>query len=172
MIVAIVLMLVFFVLGLAVLTGASVATASVNARVHYRQAYYFARSTLDVLDDSLRKGELGDYVRELEQGRLTGSGQARLEETVALSLPLSFLGDAPEGLSFTDDAAALSYQVVSERINDDLISVSLEGAVLSFRAEYMGKSYGVSVRYSYAGFAERAEGRWTWSGAWRLEDMA
>lgn len=171
MIVAIVLMLVFFALGLAVLTGASVAGASVNACVHYRQAYYFARSTLDVLDESLRGGELGAYVRELERDRLLGAGQASLEETVALNLPLSFSGDAPEGLRFTDDAATLSYHVVSERINDDLISITLENVQLSFRAEHMGKSYGVSLSYTYAGFAERLEGRWTWSDAWRLGDM-
>jgi hypothetical protein len=172
MIVAIVLMLVFFVLGLAVLTGASVTTASVNARIHSRQAYYFARSTLDVLDESLRGGELGDYVRTLELGRLLDSGQASLEEAVALSLPLSLAGGAPEGLRFTDDAAALSYRVVSERINEDLISITLENVLLSFRAEHMGKGYGVSVSYTYAGFAERQGGRWTWSDAWRLEDMA
>lgn len=172
MIVAIVLMLVFFALGLAVLTGASVANASVSARIHYRQAYYAARSTLDILDDSLRKGKLGDYVRVLERDRLIASGQARLEETVELNLPLSFSGDALADIRFTDGAATLSYHVVSERINADLISVSLEGAVLSFRTEYMGKSYGVSVSYSYAGFAEQTEGRWTWADAWRVEDMA
>ncbi|MDO4573362.1 MAG: hypothetical protein Q4C13_08325, partial [Clostridia bacterium] len=64
MIAAVVLMLVFFVLGLSVLTGASAASSSVNARAEYRQAYYYARSSLDLLDESLRNGALGEYLRQ------------------------------------------------------------------------------------------------------------
>ncbi len=59
MIMVIVMLLVFFVLGTSVLTAASTTTAAASARVIERQGYYYARSQLDVLDESLQRGALG-----------------------------------------------------------------------------------------------------------------
>lgn len=59
MLMVVVMMLVFFLLGAAVMTAASTASASASARIIERQGYYFTRSMMDTLDDSLQTGELG-----------------------------------------------------------------------------------------------------------------
>lgn len=64
MIMVAVMLMVFVILGAAVLTAASAATAASSARVSERQAYYYGRSLLDVLDESLRKGKLGEALRQ------------------------------------------------------------------------------------------------------------
>ncbi len=175
MVVAIVLMLVFFILGLAVMTGASVANSSVNSRMRYRQAYYYARSTLDLLDESLQSGELGEYVREYELSRLLTSGESQLSADRTLDIDLSFdeAMTTPEGIGFSDGRAVLSYRVDAQYIIGNAAArILISDAKLSFRTEYGSKSYGVEVLYAYSGVAEKINGVWMWTGGWRLRSMA
>lgn len=64
MIMVVVMLMVFMILGCAVLTASASATAASSARVSERQAYYYARSMLDVLDESMREGKLGKALCE------------------------------------------------------------------------------------------------------------
>lgn len=174
MVVAVVLMLVFFILGIAVLTGASVANASVNARVRYRQAYYYARSTLELLDYSLRFGELGEWVRDYERDALGDAGltepDAALIESRTLNIPISFgQANVPEGLSFVD-GATLSYDVVSRYLAGDPM-ISLGNVRLSFRVAYAGRTYGATTTYSYRGSYNTDQGIWEHQ-QWRLRSMS
>lgn len=174
MVVAVVLMLVFFILGLAVLTGASVASAGVNARVRYRQAYYYARSVLDVLDESLQNGELGEYIREYERVQLSLRPGTTLFESREISIPVSFSGTViPEGLTIADGGAKLRYDVASERLSVNYVSVALENVELTVGVEYGGRIYHVSAAYSYTGFVEYRlfTGR-VWDDQWRVRGMS
>lgn len=174
MVVAIVLMLVFFVLGLAVLTGSSVANASVNARISYRQTYYYARSALEMLDESLRFGDLGQWVRDSERDALAAhnpsAGGALIESRTHL-IPISFsAANAPEGLVFADGGATLSYDVVSQYLTGNEPMISLGNVRLSFRIVYAGRTYGASTVYSYRGFYDAQQG--IWDEQWRLRSMS
>ena len=179
MIVVVVLMLVFFLLGLTVMTAATTATAGVNARIQYRQAYYIARSTIDVLDESLQYGELGESLRDAELERLltavTAGETGYSEENVQLELPLSFGANGPENVNFVDGKADVRYDVVSYIVpstNNTQAYVSLLNTALSFRTDCGGKTYGVRVTYQFTGWAQLTNGEWVWRGGWRLRSIA
>jgi len=171
MIIAIALLLAVFILGLSVLSGVSVANSGVNTRIRYRQAYYYARSTLRLLHDNLVNGELGDYVLDLERERLESLRENQVNESVSLHLPLSFSSEPPEGLHYVDGEVVLSYDVVLQRVSPILCNLSLDSVQLAFRTEYRGNVYCAIAVYSYDGYAEKISDEWIWTGDWQLRSI-
>lgn len=182
MVVAVVLMLVFFILALAVLTGASVANAGVNARIRYRQAYYYARSTLDALDESLVAGALGEAMLNDALDSVHGANGEYEAQGLTRRIALSFGENAPAGLTFADGGATISYDVKAIRANQGAGpeggmtgTVILTNVVLTFRADYEGQSYTVRVTYSCSASAARPNDvtEWMWTESkWRVRSMA
>lgn len=90
MVYVIVLLMVFVILGGAVLTASASASATASARIAERQAYYYARSTLDVLDEAVREGKLGQAVRDAVMDALVQSGLSSLRYTKDAPLTLVY----------------------------------------------------------------------------------
>ncbi len=82
MIIALIIMFILLLVGVTVLTAALRATMGTAARrTEDRQLYYYARSVLDTLDETLQHGELGRTLRNSVVQELLASGgeAARLQ---------------------------------------------------------------------------------------------
>lgn len=179
MVIAVVLMLAFFILGMTVLTAAAGATSSVNARMHYRQSYYYARSLFDIVDDALQHGALGERLRAAELERLLNvyaiDGTETIAETgVERILPITFLDNVPDTLVLPDGGAKLTYDVMSSIVpgsGGSQANVSLVNAALTIRVSTNDKIYGITVTYRFGGWATRVGDVWNWTGGWRVRSI-
>lgn len=175
LIVVIVLMLVFFTIGATLLTSSSSAYATANERRDNKQTYYYARSTLDTIDESIMNGKLGQAVRTSMLNKLTSSGKdsyTAKDESEPLSVSLS--GDG--GSDFTIENATIKYSGTAVATAKDAAGaatgamVALQDVTVSFDAAHSGKTYTMSATYSYSGWATKTGANWGWNEQWSLEN--
>lgn len=173
MIVAVILLLVFFTIGASILTAASSAVSTAAARVWDRQAYYYARSTLDAVDAAMQDGPLGDALKsDLLARFLSGGGSNYDLPKTTLSPEITLESDALDTLEiqnasivYSGTAAALDQ---SEDGTVNQLFLSLQDVTVTFSAVAGEKSYAIRVSYQYSGWATRATNGWVWDGKWTI----
>lgn len=173
MIVAVILLLVFFTIGASILTAASSAVSTAAARVLDRQAYYYARSTLDAVDAAVQDGPLGDALKSdlLARFLSSGGGDYNLPQTT-LNPEITLESDALEGLAIENAAIVYSGTAAAlDQTEDGTVNqvfLSLQDVTVTFSAASGGKSYAIRVSYQYSGWATRATNGWVWDGKWTV----
>lgn len=176
MLFAIVLLLVFMILGLTVVTRASTSLSAVNRREVSRQTYYYARSTLTVLDESLKQGELGRILRDntWNNALFSGEDEYKIERTLTpdIAVTSSLISD------YTVENVEISYEetavILGKDENDIPISglVSLDDVTISFTAVYNNKKYDIRATYAYIGWCDRINDTiWEWNEEWTLQKL-
>lgn len=187
MVMVIVMLLVFFILGGSVLTAASSTSAAASARIIERQGYYYARSALDVLDESLRNGELGRAFRSAAMGKLVAAGK----DVTAVSFASKENGKATPLLEFTPafegalsevgfdgtvviacDGRAAAVQGAGSAITE--ASIQMRKVDMSFTLLYRGIPTRMHVQYrctcNVKGYsADTQEG--TWTSTWNIQQV-
>lgn len=187
MVMVIVMLLVFFVLGGSVLTAASSTSAAASARIVERQGYYYARSMLDVLDESLRNGDLGRAFRGAAINKLVAAGEGvtavtfsskqngkatpLLEFTPTFSGALAEIGfDGP--VTIACDGRAAAVQGTGNAITE--ASIQMRKVDLSFTLVYRGISTRMHVQYrctcNVKGYSVRTQ-EGTWSSTWNIQQV-
>lgn len=176
MIVAVILLLVFFTIGVSVLTAASAAISTANARVFDRQAYYYARSALDAIDASIQGGDLGDTMQEdlLSRFLLYGGETYTLPE---ITLQPEITVECDELSDFSIENASIVYSGFANAVDRDTsgnvteVFVCLQNLTVSYRAVYDTNSYAMRVAYQYSGWASKSGDGWEWNGKWTVEKL-
>lgn len=188
MVFVVVVMLLFFTLGIAVMTAAATTSGSATARLDDRQAYYYGRSMLDTIDDTLRTGGLGNALCNAAKDELlaayNGSGgsvaNVAIDHTAPIPLSVGLSADA----CFQNTAvqnAQLTYTGYADVLNTDgaavsEVSVRLQNVELRFDLTYKSRyvtSMRVIYRYSGWGAAPGTTGTdWRWSGTWYVQQVS
>lgn len=182
MLMVIVLLMVFLTLGVAVLTAASATTATASARNLDRQLYYYARSSLDALDEEMRKGKLGETLNQylLEQLKAVAEQpvpQTSLTKDVVIQpVQLTLNSDNIEGVTFADGKITFTGRADALTISPNRILqeayVRMQNVKISYTVQYKGLSYAMSVTYRFNGWARlQANGDWGWSGTWQVQQV-
>lgn len=161
-IIAVIIMAVLLIIGVAVLTSAANSLNSVNQRTSGRQAYYTAKSALNVIDVSMHSGELGKYVRDKAYGQFpdtAAGGEAQLDEKTLQAASVT-LGDndALNEMKISDLKIRYSgkMQYLTESGTDRrVLSLTVN---LSFTAESNGETYKLNAAYVYEGKARLLTG--------------
>lgn len=160
-IIAVIIMAVLLIIGVAVLTAAANSLNSVNQRKAGRQAYYAAKSVINVIDDSMHGGELGQYVRDKAYGQLASADdESAAVKDQALSAKAVKLGGNKEleGMSVKD--LKILYDGNMSTLTEsgtDRKTLSLN-VKLSFTAESNGEIYKLNAAYRYDGTARLGTG--------------
>ncbi len=187
MVAVMVVLLIFFTLGAAVMTAAAATTAGSSARVSERQVYYYARSLLDTLDDTLRTGELGTLLCERAKDALltayAGNAETtsiQIDESTPIPITAAFSPQF-DGIPLALNDAKLTYSGYADVLNTDAtgaiteVSVRLQNVELSFETVYQTKyTYAMRVIYRYSGWGEKPDAagtNWRWSGTWFVQQV-
>ena len=155
MIMVTVMLMVFFILGAAVLTASASASATANARIAERQAYYYGRSMLDVLDESMRTGKLGQSVcdrlmdelvrSDLSSVRYTADAPLTLTYTPAVSAePLTEIAFSEVTISCTGKAES---QTAATGMRITQASLQLRAVDMRFTLSFRGQSMAMHIQY-------------------------
>ena len=182
MIMVTVMLMVFLILGGAVLTASASASATASARVIERQAYYYGRSMLDVLDESMREGKLGEAVRNKLMEELVSRDVSALRYTGEAPLTLTYTPNvtaAPLGeISFSQVTIAVTGRAESANEATGLLitqaSLQLRTVDMDFTVEYRGQSIAMHIQYratcNVTGYnAANNTGEWTES--WNIQQV-
>lgn len=187
MVMVIVMLLVFFILGGSVLTAASSTSAAASARIIERQGYYYARSMLAVLDESLRNGELGRAFRSAALSQLVAAG----EDAAAVTFSSKHNGRATPLLEFTPsftgalaevgfdgpvtiacDGRAVAVQGTGNALKE--ASIQMRKVDLSFTMVYRGISTRMHVQYrctcNVKGYSTQTQ-EGTWTNTWSVQQV-
>lgn len=153
-------------LGIAVLTAAASAVNAQSRRAADQQAYYAALSAMEVLEDSLENGALGEkLLGELETAAVSGG---TLPETV---LTPDMTLEGLEGVTFRE--VSITY-TGSASVTDQAggqpsrLRGSFSSVVLTLTAVAEDRDYTLSAKYAYTGNAVRGTD-WEWEGTWSLK---
>lgn len=182
MVMVVVMLMVILILGGAVLTAAASSTAVSSARVIERQTYYYGRSALDVLDESMRNGKLGEAVR-----------QKMLDELVAREISsIRYTADAPLTLTYSANVTAEPLSQIE--FSDITISVTglaesgttsvgmgitqaslqLRTVDMRFSIEYKGQSIVMHIQYRSTCNVENYDASsktGTWAQSWTIQQV-
>lgn len=161
-IIAVIIMAVLLIIGVAVLTSAANSLNAVNQRTLGRQAYYAAKSAINVMDVSIHGGELGSYIRDkaVQQFPDTAAGgTAQINEQMleANSVTLED-NSALDKMKISDLKIRYSgsMQYLTESGTDrKVLSLTVN---LSFTAESNGETYKLNAAYAYEGKARLLTG--------------
>lgn len=180
MVFVVVVLMVFFILGGAVLTAASTSTAAASARTVERQSYYYARSVLDVLDESLQSGEIGRAfcAAALERLALSGSDSVVFENDTLLEFTPSFDGGPLSELTFAGpvtiqcDGRASAVTGVGDEMTE--ASVKMRRVSLSFALTHQDITTRMYIKYwctcnvtEYNALTKQG----TWSNVWHIQQV-
>lgn len=182
MIMVAVMLMVFVILGAAVLTAASSTTAAASARISERQAYYYARSMLDVLDESMRKGALGTAVRDKAMDDLVGQNVNILNFTEAEPLALTYtpsVAAAPlNEATFSDVTIKCRGRAESTTAETGAAitraSIRLRTVDMAFTVTYHEQSVTMRIQYRYTGHVEDYSATTkagTWTQDWVVQQL-
>lgn len=163
---ALIVMLVFLIVGVSVLTAASGTLAAGDQRIQNRETYFSMRSTLDVLDEALQNGELGTLVRDRALAALGEEDTATVSETLTPTVTLN-----SDELNCTVTDVTLAYSGRVDRADETGVAVSLPSVVLSFRVTGSNNSYAMRATYRYHGWATQGEEGWKWDEQWNVETI-
>lgn len=162
-IIAVIIMAVLLIIGVAVLTSAANSLNSVNQRTSGRQAYYAAKSTINVIDDSMHGGELGKYVRDEAYGRFPDSApqgsSATVENRTLQAASATLTGsDALEGMSIED--LKISYEGEMNYLTESGTDKKrmLLTVTVSFTARSGEETYKLNAEYKFEGTARSLSG--------------
>ena len=172
---------ILLVTGGTVLYAASGNLSTANEEKNNKQAYFIARSSLEVIDESLQDGALGAYIKNLVLEDLISNGGSQVKDKSwgPIQANVKFSQDSGSSISgfsvknmeisFISDAAAGTG--TGENLQN--ATVSINNLVVSFKAVYNSReSYGVKAKYSYSGYANIVDGQKTWgSEEWTLVDI-
>ena len=180
MILTAVMLMVFVILGGAVLTAAASASATANARIAERQAYYYGRSMLDVLDESMRKGKLGEAVRGRMMSELVASGLSSVHYGVDAPLTLTYtpaVGSAQlADITFSDVTISCTGKAESGTAATGMqitrASLQLRTVDMDFTVTYEKQSVTMHIQYrctcNVSGY-NAGTGAGTWTQNWVIQ---
>lgn len=185
MVVVMALLLVFAVLGTAILTAASSTTAASSAKAANRQAEVYATSVLTALDASVRSEEsgLGAALANQLLRELLDSGQDSFSipsgTDVAPTVAIASAGgtDLLPGLSVENVAVTYSgtaTALLKSEQNEILEAhILLDSVRLTFSVQFAGQARQMAAAYSFSGYARRisADDDWIRSGTWSIQSV-
>lgn len=172
MILALILLFLFLLIGVSVLTAASASVGTATQRIQDRQTYYYARSVLDTLDETLQHGQLGHKLRDDAVTELMSSGK----EEIDLRHTLAPVVDAPNDecgvtgmtLNYAGKAAVMKRDGEGEITE---YSVAIDQLEMAFTVTYRGQEYRMQAVYSCRMWAVKEEGEWRWDEKWTVQDL-
>ena len=192
-----VMLLVFFTIGVSILTAAAGTTAASSARIRQRQAYAYAKSILMQLDGSLRKGGLkdllcADALDEIQAAYQTHQTEVELNggNEKEIGLNVAFTGDqAPGGKideNLTVQSAYVRYKGRASVLNTSTdpisqvqkiteVSLRLNSVALSVQTAYQTDcTSSITVNYRFSGYGKLnpATNQWEWSGTWVVQQVS
>lgn len=190
-----VMLLVFFTIGVSILTAAAGTTAAASARVSQRQVYYDTRSLLVVLDGELRGGTLYSVICEdaldaLEAAYAAGGADAEATlENRTIQLETTFSGGGRSDGNLRDElhfeTPTLTYSGIASVLNTKQdsegtssiseLAVRLNKVELKVRGVYRTDyTSSFTVEYRFSGFGKWNEtaNKWDWSGTWIVQQIS
>lgn len=179
MLIVVVMLMVLLILGVSVLTAAGSTTAAASARIADRQVYYYARSVLDVVDESLCRdnGALGVALVKQAVDALIASGKSSVRPYHIQLETDDVTTDAPmKGMTIdpvTIDCSGWVETVAGKGGTLTKAYVSLRSVLLSVTVSYQEQTYTMRVRYRYSGNAQRKtiSDEWSYQGTWSIEQV-
>ena len=170
MIIALIIMFILLLVGVTVLTAASATMGTAARRTEDRQLYYYARSVLDTLDETLQHGELGRTLRNSVVQELLASGGEELAFSHEAAPAV-----AADGCSVEN--ALLRYQGTASVMERDESGaptqyfIGMDSVKLSFTVVYRDQRYNMNVSYHLRSAAFLEDGEWRWDDLWTVESL-
>lgn len=180
MVLVIVMLMVFFILGGAVLTAASTSAGASSARTVERQSYYYARSTLDVLDEALQSGAIGRALSTAAMDKLvlSGADSVAFDNETLLSFTPAFDVEPLKGLTFVGPVTIVcdgrASAVTGVGAATTAASVKLRRVTMSFTVSYRDIATRMSIEYWCTLNVENyvsATKQGTWSNVWHIQQV-
>ncbi|MBC8531066.1 hypothetical protein [Gehongia tenuis] len=170
MIIALIIMFILLLMGVTVLTAASATMGTAAKRTEDRQLYYYARSVLDTLDETLQHGELGRALRNSVVRELLASGGEEITFSHETAPAV-----AAERCSVED--VVLRYQGTASVMERDESGaptqyfIGMDSVKLSFTVAYRDQRYSMNVSYHLRSAAFLEDGEWRWDDLWTVESL-
>ena len=182
MIMVTVMLMVFLILGGAVLTAAASASATSSARIIERQVYYYGRSMLDVMDESMREGKLGEAVRNRMMEVLINSDSSAVRFTSDAPLTLTYepsvLNEPLSEIGFSDVVIAVTGRAESATAATGTLitqaALQLRTVDMDFSLEYRGQTIAMHIQYRAACNVtdyNAVNGTGNWSQSWTIQQV-
>ena len=170
MIIALIIMFILLLVGVTVLTAASATMGTAARRTEDRQLYYYARSVLDTLDETLQHGELGRTLRNSVVQELLASGGEELAFSHGIEPAVTVEGCAVEDayLSYSGTASVMERD---ENGAPKQYFIGMDSVKLSFTVVYRDQHYNMNVSYHLRSAAFLEDGEWRWDDLWTVESV-
>ncbi|HUM55901.1 MAG TPA: hypothetical protein PLC13_01970 [Bacillota bacterium] len=168
---------ILLVIGAVIMSVASGNLGTSNQEKNTKQAYFVAKSSIDVIDRSIRNGDMGEHIKNMVLTDLINSGNTAVNKNWGpFTSQVSFSG---KGLgNFSAEDMQITFKSSSQATsgsgsNLQSATVTINEMKVSFKSLYNDReSYRVTVTYSYTGYANIQNGSRTWgTETWTLVDI-
>ena len=168
---------ILLVIGAVILSVASGNLGTSNQEKNTKQAYFIAKSSMKVIDRSIRNGEIGGHIKNMVLTDLINSGNTAVNKNWGPFA--SSAGYSGKGLAgFEAKDMRISFKSSSQATSGSgselqAATVTINDMKVSFRSLYNGReSYRVTATYSYTGYANIQNGARTWgTETWTLVNI-
>ncbi len=175
MVLTVVLMMVFVLVGSALLPAAYSSSAGIVSREQELQCYYYARALLDTLDDSLKGGSLEALIFDEAFSQLGSADEKTLDFHLSPTLSLTLPGVTNGPVYKNADIHVKGSLQVIARDNGGRAAqcyFHIESCKIYFVTEYFKVQYALSASYGFSGFGRYESSVWRWNGQWENSDVS
>lgn len=168
---------ILLIIGGVILSVASGNLGTSNQEKNTKQAYFIAKSSMKVIDRSIRNGEMGEHIKNMVLTDLINSGNVAVNKNWGPFI--SSVSLSGKGLdNFEADDMSITFKSSSQATsgsgsNLQSATVTINDMKVSFKSLYNEReSYRVTATYSYTGYANIQNGVRTWgTETWTLVNI-